>query len=1255
MLPTAVAPGNAHSTIILETARLWPCRILLGRPPPLYDRPKRSSDAMSYRLWWCAALLFVVLAMSSGGRAVSAAEHAVPAIVDIKVPVTLSVEQKAWLAARVGRIKAGIVSRGLEPFDIVDSQGRHDGISASYLEIIERAAGVGIDIVKFGSETELRDAVRERKVDIGASMQRRGADPGLVYSTPYFANQIVVASRQQDALYVRGPGRENERVLAYVPDLMPAEEVQRQYPEMTVEPFPTMESALNAVAFGQADSLVGNATAINYLIEQLQLLNVRITDFARFDADDFRFAANARDRVVIDMIDQILAAIPASRKMAIQIRWGAMSNYYGTSNPHLTDEERKWVAAHPVVRYAVPRDFPPFVFRASDGGAAGLAVDLLKDIGERTGLTFEPVFDPAGLKRADLRLAVPRSDSGVGGWQLSAPYAMSPWVIVTRAGGERANGLASLDGQSIALEAGNPAAAVLVKLAPNTRIVGVADAWAAMSEVAEGRTSATIQNIETASYVIRQKYRDRLVISLTNADTNYPIGFAVRSAVAPLLALLDKGIVRNSPLLINALRQQWQSTGLPESLWSARLRYLRSTLLVMALLGVISIGWIYMLRRQVRARRLAESNLEDQLAFQVNLFASLPLPFCLLDSEARFVECNEALARAYDRPRDALIGRRISELHECAADDLAWIEAHHSQVMRTGQPVFADRSWRPLGRNMDATFWFAPLHDRAGAIVGTMGGWIDMTQRAELERAMQQAKDRAEEASLAKSTFLATVSHEIRTPMNAVLGVLELLKQSPASVRSQSDSIEAAYESANGLLTLIDDILDLSKIEAGKVELAAEPCDVEAILSSMARVFDGLARQKHVEFTVHIDNPERLGAVVDPHRFRQVIGNLLSNAVKFTEKGRVALHASITCTGESQVHVDLTVSDTGIGMTDTQQACLFEPFVQADQSIGIRFGGTGLGLSICRSLVDMMGGTIEVTSAAGIGTAVRVALDAPAVARGGATQHIETPPQNVFLGHMALIVDDHPANRLVLRRQLEYLGFRVEAAADGAGALDAWWRGSFDIVVTDCLMPEMSGYELTQRLRDEEARSGVPRTPIVGYTANIQRDMLTRARSAGMDMCLMKPLSLTALAARLAALGLQTGKGADCQDGAEGRADVTGLIDMAALAGISAGDAATESELLGAILEANRADLDRLRGAIEEGDRAAFASIVHRIRGATRLIGARAAVHACNVAEAGAQDGGDIPLAELGQPVFEHIDVLDREIVAYRTQDIRSV
>ncbi|KWK83219.1 ATP-binding protein [Burkholderia ubonensis] len=1211
---------------------------------------------MSYGFDWYTALFFIVLlTTSTGGRAVLGANHTVPATFDAKVSVTLSPEQKTWLAARGGRLKVGVVSRGLEPFDIVDLQGRHDGISATYLEIIGRATGASIDIVKYRNESTLRNAVRQRKVDIGASMRQQSADSDFIYSTSYFANQTVVASRQQDALYMPGPGGESERVLAYVPDLMLADEVRRQYPEMIVRPFPSMESALNAVAFGRADSLIGNATAIKYLIEKLQLLNVRITDFARFEVDDFRFAANARDRVAIGLVDEVLAAIPMSRKMAIQIRWSAMSNYYETSNPSLTADERNWVAAHPVVRYAVPRDFPPFVFRTSDGGAAGLAVDLLKDIGGRTGLKFEPVFDPAGLRRADLRLAVPHPDADKGNWKLSVPYAMSPWVIVTRAGTERANGLASLDGRSIVLEAGNPVNAQLAQFAPNARIIGVADAWEAMSEVADGRASATIQNIETASYVIRQKYHGQLIISPANEGTRFPIGFAVRSKEAPLLALLNNGIAGNSPLLMNTLRQRWQSKELPESLWIARFRYLHTALLMMTLLGVISIGWIYMLHRQVRARKLAESNLEEQLAFQVNLFASLPLPFCLFDSEARFVECNDALARAYDRTRDTLIGRRMSELHGCAADDLAWIETHRAHVMRTGRSVFTDRSWRPLGRSMDAHFWFAPLHDRAGAVVGTMCGWIDFTQRAELERAMQQARDRAEEASHAKSTFLATVSHEIRTPMNAVLGVLELLTQSPASVSLQRESIEAAYESASDLLTLIDDILDLSKIEAGKLELTAKPCDIEAVLFSTARTFDGLARQKNIEFAINIDNPEQLSAVVDAHRFRQVVGNLLSNAVKFTEKGRVALHASITrTTGENQVHIDLAVSDTGIGMTGTQQARLFEPFVQADQLIGVRFGGTGLGLSICRSLVDVMGGKIEVTSMPDIGTTVRVVLDAPLAEGAGVLQYVKVAPPQEFLGRTALIVDDHPANRLVLRRQLEYLGFRVEAVADGTTALAAWSRSSFDVVVTDCLMPNMSGYELTRRLREAEAGIGVARTPIVGYTANIQHDIVASARSAGMDMCLMKPLNLAALTARLAALGLVKGKGAACCDGEADRSEGAGLIDMATVCRISAGDAASENKLLAKILDENRADLNRLRVAIEQSDRTAFVSIVHHMRGAIHLIGARAAVHACNVAEAGAQDDGDVPLATLGRPVFEHIEALNRELAARCVYYIRS-
>ncbi|WGS46979.1 hypothetical protein LFL97_32995 [Burkholderia sp. JSH-S8] len=337
-----------------------------------------------------------------------------------------------------------------------------------------------------------------------------------------------------------------------------------------------MKPSLNAVASGEKGSCFGNVIVIIYLIEQPQILNVRISDFTRFNGGDFRFAATAHDGVVTSVIHQILATLPPSRKIALQASWSGMSNHPGISNLALADEESSWMTKHPVVHYAGPKDFPPFDFRTSDEGAARLAIDLLKDNGGRNGLSFEQEFDLARLRRAEMQVIVPRSDSSVGDWQSLVPNAVSPWVIVTRAGAERANGLASLDGQLLALEKGSPAAAEVARFAPKFHIGDAADSWVAMSEVTEGHASWAIRNIEFASYVIRPKYRDRLVTSPINSGVNSPIAFTIRSTNVLLLSLLEKGGTRNSPSRMGALGRKCQSTGLPESIWRAQWRHLRS-------------------------------------------------------------------------------------------------------------------------------------------------------------------------------------------------------------------------------------------------------------------------------------------------------------------------------------------------------------------------------------------------------------------------------------------------------------------------------------------------------------------------------------------------------------------------------------------------------------------------------------------------------------------------------------------------------
>ncbi|KVN85874.1 histidine kinase [Burkholderia ubonensis] len=536
---------------------------------------------------------------------------------------------------------------------------------------------------------------------------------------------------------------------------------------------------------------------------------------------------------------------------------------------------------------------------------------------------------------------------------------------------------------------------------------------------------------------------------------------------------------------------------------------------------------------------------------------------------------------------------------------------------------------------------------------------IRLRKRAEGDLAA--AIEVAEDASRAKSTFLATMSHEIRTPMNAVLGVLELLKESRGSIDSQFASIDAAYDSARALLLLIEDILDLSKIESGKLELAPEPTDCDALVRSIANVFEGLARQRHIRFSVYVDNPHRLGGMIDPIRLRQILSNLLSNAVKFTHSGGVSLEAVIRSDGDNQVRIDLRVTDTGIGIAATEQAKLFQPFAQADRTIGARFGGSGLGLAICRRLVDLMGGGLTLTSTPGVGTTVEVSLSVPQavlVNTGDAYSEPIDVWRGRFRSYSALVVDDHPANRLVQSRQLEFLGFGVMCAQDGAEALDRMSSTSFDVVVTDFFMAGMTGYELAHEIRAREVVSGRC-VVLIGCTANAQHETLRRGLAAGMDICVTKPLGLAALARRLSdwLCERETGGGRSPSVLVETDASSEGWIDSAAVERIVAGDAKLEVNLLDTLVTTNRDTLDEVRRTVAADDRPGFCAALHRIRSGIRLIGARVAVLACEHAERQAMKA-EASLSELLPAIESNIEKLNvmlaRRIVMLRSADTGS-
>lgn len=382
--------------------------------------------------------------------------------------------------------------------------------------------------------------------------------------------------------------------------------------------------------------------------------------------------------------------------------------------------------------------------------------------------------------------------------------------------------------------------------------------------------------------------------------------------------------------------------------------------------------------------------------------------------------------------------------------------------------------------------------------------------------ALRRAKEAAEESARAKGIFLATMSHELRTPMNGVLGCTQLLRDTSLT-NQQRELIETMHRSADALLTLVNDILDFSKIEAGKMTLEVADVNLRALISDVTTLTEGLAAQKGLTVSVKIDPdvPEVFRG--DPIRLRQILFNLIGNAIKFTKQGGVTVTVSVKqerTEGSDSVVLQWSVRDTGIGMTPEQQARLFQAYAQADASTTRKFGGTGLGLMICRQLVELMGGTITVCSEFGQGsTFVYTTNLLPAIHRDSTASSLGAEPRSAgeqVAPLRVLIADDNEINQVVACKFLQKLGCQVEVARTGREAVEAITRTAYDVVLMDCEMPEMDGYEATRevRRREEGTLSHLPIMALTGHASDADAE---KCRQAGMDNVMTKPLTLPAL------------------------------------------------------------------------------------------------------------------------------------------------
>ena len=575
--------------------------------------------------------------------------------------------------------------------------------------------------------------------------------------------------------------------------------------------------------------------------------------------------------------------------------------------------------------------------------------------------------------------------------------------------------------------------------------------------------------------------------------------------------------------------------------------------------------------------------------------------FSVSDIEGRLLEVNEAFCR--------MTGYRAEELRTLSVADLAageilgGIVVRTREIMAQGAARFETRIRRKDGSVFDVEISARYVDRSGGRIVAFLR---DITRRKLAEEASHAARLAAEEANRAKSRFLANMSHEIRTPMNGVVGMLQLLGETDLTPQ-QRRYARVAQDSGRSLLILIDDILDLSKIEARKIVLENLSFNPYDTVQDVVQLMQVQASGKGLSLRAHVspDIPRLIRG--DAHRLRQVLTNLVGNAIKFTESGQVMVEAALESPCGHAARIRFSVTDSGIGIPRDQAAAIFSPFAQVDSSTTRKYGGTGLGLAICKQLVEMMGGTIGVAGREGRGStfSFTAVFDVAPAGEQRPPSHRQDrrvgAPVSADPNRRAvriLVAEDNATNREVALAQLQKLGYTASAVTNGAEAVEAVERGGFDLVLMDCQMPVMDGFEATHRIRSS-AKTGIADLPIIAVTADAMPDDRDRCFTEGMNDYLAKPVELGPLQDVLAKWlpVSRAGDGAPAPGPFDGQLTQT-VFDAEGLLRRVMGDRQLARSVIQGFLEGAPAQLNELRARLVQADAPGARLLAHQIKGA---------------------------------------------------------
>jgi two-component system sensor histidine kinase EvgS len=1099
-----------------------------------------------------------------------------------------------WLAAK-RTLNMGVYGTEIPPLSLNSSTGRYRGMNADYLRLLENSLQVSVVIKHYNDEAQALAALKDGNIDTILTSPSGNVDltAPLVASLPLVRAFPTLVTRQADVMNPLSDDKDEVRVA--IRRGYPSEQFIRiAFPKAQITAYDDNYLALASVANKQNDYFFGNNLTSSFILARDFYQSLQMVKFWREPQTGNHFIVLDNQSQLRGILDTFISSLSEQTHKQVAQSWVDTGNVsFLNKAMKFTPREERWIAKHPVLNVLINPYYAPLSMMDDNQEIRGLLGDILNLIQLQTGLTFKPVIANSNSDMVNIMRK--------GGWDLvptatysvereedmlfTHPFIATPFVLVTRATTDQPDIL--MPGDKVAIPAYHPLSEKLKKKYPGVTWVIAENTSTALSKLMLGEVDAVVSTQLASRFIIDHYYPEKMTYTRIPDEPSAQIAFAIPRGSLELQSILNKALDDIPPKEILNVAGKWvKAPDVKIGTWNLYNRPFYLVVGLAALLVISSLLWGVYLLRAISRGKASQAALSYQLILRQTLSNAIPVPVYVITPEGELESYNSAFGEFFtpqlrENMRHSLYDRRspLADIFPDVQQDIQQglvpdTVITHQLVLNNGQEDRLILHWLTscqMPENMPATL---------------ICGWQDITESRQLMKALQVEKDKAIDASLAKSRFLADMSHEIRTPVSSIMGFLELLttrKQSPEEAR---EAIQLAYSTAQTLIGLIGDVLDMEKIESGNFTLVPEWVDLAALVHATVANFEGLARRKHLRLTVDCRLEEGKTLWLDPQAFKQVLSNLVSNAVKFTTQGGIEVMAHTQALGEERVYLSMSVRDTGAGISEQEQQQLFKPFSQT--AVGKRSVGSGLGLVICREMVERMSGQISLASQPDAGTTMTVTL---------VTRTSDHAPGVLLLAEQEavlpaalriVIAEDNPTNRLLLRRQLDMLGYHVDEAEDGLQALNLIQRQDYDLLITDLNMPNMDGITLTQRVREINQQ-----IIIWGLTANAQTDEKERCLAAGMNLCLFKPIDLQQLKAALSGVHMF----ADTRPLEE-------FVDMPTLEAHSLGDKKLMCQMLEQSRIENDKDMAAALQALERQDRDVLRHHLHRINGTMQLLGA---------------------------------------------------